>query len=274
MSKKTKFEDRELNTLAAILRAAERDNLDIDNIKKVHEVEDRLQRCAESIVADDDTLPITDTQVCILNEAISVLVPLVRRNYLLLKQRRQANEDPDRLLMTTYFPIGFQEHKNCRAVPLFMAFPNINEVIRVDDAPYITIDQVGFYGDVSLSTYRYTSDYEELISHYEEPCISLKPHDNNLYRLSTRKVPIRAIPFFKKKEEIFDRVDKLSRQDLEQLNVGQYKRTLKWLICACAKSLMTVKDTRETMFVQDNPTQRVHTSYVGFNFCGTEDVAK
>ncbi|MCD5422950.1 hypothetical protein [Limosilactobacillus fermentum] len=273
MSQKTEFEDKELNTLAAILQAAERDSLNIDSIEKVHEVEDRLQRCAESIVADDDTLPITDVQACILNEAISVLVPLVRRNYLLLKQRRQVNEDPDRLLMTTDFPIRFHEHKNCRAVQLFMELPNVNKVIREDDEPYITIDRVGFYGDVSLSTYQYTSDYEELISHYEEPCISLKPHDNNLYRLSTRKVPIRTIPFFKK-EEIFDRVDKLSRQDLEQLNVGQYKRTLKWLICACAKSLMTVKDTRETMFVQDNPTQRIHSSYVGFNFCETEDVTK
>ena len=86
MSKRAKFEDKELNTLAAILQAAERDDLDIDSIKKVHEVEDSLQRCAESIVADD-TLPITDAQVCMLDEAISVLVPLVRRNYLLLKKQ-------------------------------------------------------------------------------------------------------------------------------------------------------------------------------------------
>lgn len=273
MSKKIEVEDKELNTLVSILQAAGRDDLDINSIKKVHEVEDRLQRCAESIVADDDTLPITDVQVCMLDEAISVLVPLVRRNYLLLKQRYQANKDFDRLLMITQFPVGFHEHRNCRAVQLFMEFPNINEVTKVEDETYVTIDQVGFSGDVSLSTYKYTSDYEELISHYEEPCISLKPHDNNLYRLSTRKVPIRAIPFFKK-EEIFDRVDKLSRQDLEQLNVGQYKRTLKWLICACAKSLMTVKDTRETMFVQDNLTERVHTSYVGFNFCENESAVK
>lgn len=273
MSKKIKFKDKELDTLASILQAAGSDELDINDIEKVHEVEGKLQKCAKSITTDNDALLITDAQVCMLDEAISVLVPLVRRNYLLLKQRYQANDDFDRPLMITSFPIGFYEHQNCRAVQLFMEFPNVNEVIKADDETYITIDRVGFVGDVSLDTYQRTSDYEELISHYEEPCISLKPHDLNLYRLSTRKVPIRAIPFFKK-EEIFDRVDKLSRQDLGQLNVGQYKRTLKWLICACAKSLMTVKDTRETMFVQDNLTERIHASYVGFSFCKEGSAAK
>lgn len=249
MKEKIQFEDQKIDSLVNILRSIALGKSDLDDGEIIKRTVTSLNNYADLIIADTDKLPISDEQVSILKNTIKEVVPIIRRSYLTIKER--CNKADKNKALATEFAMNFWECHNYRACVNLLGIFNDYQVYKYADTKYLKISGIGVRGALTMEPSKISNAGKKLISDGVFS-ISLKPHDNHLYLATEWEVVTRDIPFFKK-SVTFNRIDKITSNVISKMTLGDYKEAMKWLLCACAKALIVVKDTREPLFIEPNP---------------------
>lgn len=255
--KEPRFSNPRLAYLSKTLRAVATDQYDFNNLNQIEGLLDTLQSFSDSNFHDDDSLPITEEQVSILGETIRVLVPLIRKGYFILESRYKQR-DKDNMLLGSNFPMTFSKCRNYHAYQNFFSFFKEDRIYKDDEDTYLKIHGIGVRGEMNVHTYAISGSSETLISEGKF-CISLTNMNKCLYIATDREVVVQGVPLFKKKAT-FNRVDLVGSNLMNEMLFCDYKQAMKWLLCACIKTLMAVMDTNRFLnFVEDNSIHRGHT---------------